>query len=126
MSLREHLLADIERLEAQADLARQAVGTLSLDWPRTRAKDALVEFMRDNGPDAALGRYAAARRVLQRHKSMEQENFSRDRGLFTELACEHCDLSASDGEELHRLWPCDDVLDLASSLGISSEEGTQP
>lgn len=58
-------------------------------------------------PADALARYAAARRVLERH--------GRDHIYDDQTwSCVRC----VDSDLVHALWPCDELLDVAASLGV--------
>jgi len=70
-------------------------------------------------PADALRRYAGELEVLERHAPFDQEDWSVERGRFTEPGCEHCQLTSNDGDPLYRDWPCPEIRSLASRLGVS-------
>ncbi len=75
-------------------------------------------------PDDAIRRYERDLRVLRRHRSFEQKDWSVARGSFTAPGCTHCELTSNDGDPLARNWPCPEITDLAEALGVTIEETT--
>lgn len=138
MTLHERLLAEIERREQNVrDLvdyigdSRWTVEYLATKQRITNARALIIaetfvgsplpghttllapeaEHMVTHDPADALLRYARDRKVLERHE--------RDH-IYDEYvwSCVRC----TDGDCVAVEWPCDDIRDLAESLGVPIEE----
>ncbi len=78
---------------------------LSISWPRTTGKSALLNFLSEHGPADAIRRYEYALKVLGMHQwRAPGVNCGCDKGM------------CSCGE--HVPWPCDELIWLATSLGV--------
>jgi len=95
-------------VRARLDLARAAVDApfdaLSISWPRTTGKTALLAFLNANGPARIALDCERDLRVLERHKVCTQFNHFHATGG----ACHQC----------ADLQPCPDVSDLAVAYGL--------
>lgn len=124
-SLHERIAAELDRREEMAravpylaakmwDNRTQGVGALAARRHWTdEAAEAIEACARLHEPADALRRYAAARRVLDRHKAVEW-----DEG---DVGCWHC--SGQDAVEgIAFAWPCPEIRDLAASLGLEVDD----
>lgn len=81
----------------------------------------VAEYIAAHGPADALRRYAAARRVLDRHQP-EHWGTDEDRTDDGPITCKHCgwDEEAYPGDLGETDYPCHEVIDVADSLGIDT------
>ncbi len=106
--LHDNLLAAIT---ARQERARAALSgpydQLSVSWPRTAGKNALIEFIAAEDPAAVLRHCARDLKVLQRHAPAVD---------LPELCC-WCYTDTTDD---YVPWPCPEIRDLAEAYGLEA------
>lgn len=107
MTLHDQILAKLAELRATAEAASGADVRLSMDWPRTPAKDALIRHFASFDPAHSLRWIEWAEDVAKRHAPWFDE-------LDLRVWCEgHADLIPQDR--------CEEIRGLARALGLPDQ-----
>lgn len=101
MNLTEWLLAELAEDERVARAATTRGGSTVYTDARRGGKQAVLDHVMRHDPARVLADCAAKRRIVERHRRCDAHTVPGD--------CDAC-LTCGDGS----LWPCDDVLALAS------------